>query len=43
MKGIHVTHARDGWWIYTVWIYGRPVVVGRARTRERAEHEAHIA
>lgn len=42
MKAISITWT-DGGWIYTVSIAGRPVIVGRARTHERAFNEASLA
>jgi hypothetical protein len=42
MKSINIYAGRDGWF-YEVWTAGRVLVIGWARTRDRAELEAAIA
>jgi hypothetical protein len=42
MKSINIYAGADGWF-YEVWAAGRVLVIGWARSRDRAETEAAIA
>lgn len=42
MKFINIYAGADGWF-YEVWAAGRVLVIGWARSRDRAETEAAIA
>ena len=43
MKHVELSPVGNGYWMYTVYIDGRIIVVGISQNRERAERAASLA